>query len=156
MFSILFLLFFCCVTHAQESTIQTMATTAKHESVIDKIQIPIVQEEIAQPVIESTTNISTVTTETVTTETVTDDEDIDFDNLTDQMEESGIDFTIDEPSSLQLLVRKIGVHFLPLLPYYLAARKWTNRKISWMDKKQNQCATFLYSLLAYCTITTNE
>ncbi len=148
MFSILFLLFFCCVTHAQESTIQTMA---KHESAIDRIQVPIVQEEIAQPVIESITNISTVTTETVT-----DDEDIDFDNLTDQMEESGIDFTIDEPSSLQLLLRKIGTHFVPLLPYYLAARKWTNRKISWMDKKQNQCATFLYSLLAYCTITTNE
>ncbi len=126
MFYIFFLLFILSFSHANESIAST---------------IPTKKQSHLQPIIEMVSD---------------EDEDIDFDNLTDQMEESGIDFTIDEPSSLQLLLRKIGTHLVPLLPYYLIARKWTNRKISWLDKKQNQCAIYLYSLLAYCTITTNE
>ncbi len=109
-----------------------------YESVIDKIQVSTPQEQIAQPVIESK-------------EIEVTDGEVDFDNLTDQMEESGIDFTIDEPSKLQLLLRKIGMHLVPLLPYYLAARKWTNQKLAWINTKQNECSMNLYTLLAKLT-----
>jgi len=123
MFYILFLLFFCAHAHAENPIMV-------QESVINTPQV-VPLEEIVQPTTETTSN-----------------NDIDFDDLTNQMEESGIDFTVEQPSTLQLLLRKIGMHLVPLLPYYLTVRKWTNQKIAWINAKQNEYSMNLHTLLA--------
>ena len=82
--------------------------------------------------------------------------DIDFDDLTDQMVNSGIEFTMDDPSSLELLLRKVGMVFVPLLPYYVSVRNIIAHKLCWLDAKQNRLAIRLYKILACCTLNPDE